>query len=222
MERMKSFARYVLGPIRSDGLAAALPGGRLGGLMKVYWHEYVKTWMFRGFLGLLIGYGFSRLLSNAYFLEAAKQMMAPLFWNVVVVVGVFFALVGIVAHLIKLTPLADYFMNSSKAIMSFASQVGALGFGVVLGLLCIAAFQSGMDEFNDFLQSFAGIALLAFVLLLNLIVWWVAYCLRDDTPRPEYFVYVEQRKGLLFILCLAMIVLLMIASMFATLGNGTV
>lgn len=219
MERMRSFGHYVLGPISTEGLSAALPGGRLGGLMKVYWHEYVKTWMFRGFLGILIGYGFSRLLSNAYFLEAAKQMMAPLFWNVVVVVGLFFALIGIVAHLIRFTPLAAYFMKSSKAIMHFASEVGALGFGVVLGLMCIAAFQSGMNEFSDFLQSFAGIALLVLVLLLNLIVWWVAYCLRDDTPRPEYFIYVEQNKGLLFILCLAMIVLLMVASALTTVGT---
>lgn len=218
MDRTNSFARYVLGPISSEGLAAALPGGKLGGLMKVYWHEYVKTWMFRGFLGVLIGYGCSRLLSNDYFLEAAKQMMAPLFWNVVVVVGLVFALIGIVAHLIKVTPLSVYFMKSSKAIMRFASEVGALGFGAVIGLLCVAALRSGMNEFSDYFQSFVGVAFLVIVLILNLVVWWVAYCLRDDTPQPDYFLYVEERKGLLFILCLLMILLLMFASLLTTLS----
>ncbi|WP_148861242.1 hypothetical protein [Marinobacter fonticola] len=218
MERMKSLARYVLGPISSYGIIAALPDGKLRGLMGVYWHEYVKTWVFRGFLGLLIGYGCSLLLSNQYYLEAAKQMMAPLFWNIVVVIGLFFALFGILAHIIKVTPLSAYFMKSSRAIMSFASQVGALGFGAVLGLLCVAALQSGMNEFFDYLKSFVGVAFLIIMFILNLIVWWVAYCLRDDTPQPDYFVYVGEHKGLLFIMCLLMIVLLMMTSALAGLG----
>jgi hypothetical protein len=65
-----------------------------------------------------------------------------------------------------------------------------------------------MDDFMDYLISVIGIWALGFFCMLNLIVWWVVYCLSDDVPNPEYFAYIGERKLLLATMCVLSILLL--------------
>jgi hypothetical protein len=143
-------------------------------------------------------------------------MLAPLFWNMVVVLGLLFALFGALAYAARCQSILSYFFRSSYAFLKFSSEVGALGFGAVVGLLCVASYESGFIELLDYLRSVVGVVLLGVVFFLNLIVWWIAYCLREEVETPEYFLYIGQRSGLLVIACIISIVGLSAISASAT------
>jgi hypothetical protein len=212
MDRFRELAKLLFGPIIDDGLKAVLPNGEFSSLLLMYWEQYVKTWVFRGCIGILTGYLLTSILSNSYFIESSKEMLAPLFWNMVVTIGLFFSLLGVLASVLTLRSASTYLFRSSYAFLKFASEVGALGFGAFIGLLCIAIYQSEMKTFIDYLYSVVGVASLAIVFVLNLIVWWVVYCLRDDVESPEYFTYIGQRKLLLVTVCLTLITVLGVVS----------
>lgn len=206
MERIRRLVAYSAGPIYTQGWRALVPGGDPSRVWGAYRTEYVRTWVIWGFAGVILGYVLTSSLGNSYFLESAKQMLAPLFWNMVVVLGLLFALFGALAYAVRCRSISSYFFRSSYAFLKFSSEVGALGFGAVVGLLCVASYESGFIEFLDYLRSVVGVVLLGVVFFLNLIVWWVAYCLRQDVETPEYFRYVGQRRGLLAVACIISIV----------------
>lgn len=206
MERIRRLVAYLAGPICTQGWRALIPGGDPSRVWVAYWTEYVRTWAVLGFIGVALAYLLTSSLGNSYFLESAKQMLAPLFWNIVVVLGLLFALFGALAFAVRCQSISSYFFRSSYTFLKFSSEVGALGFGAVVGLLCVASYESGFIEFLDYLRSAVGVVLLGVVFFLNLIVWWVAYCLRQDVETPEYFSYIGQRRGLLVIACIISVV----------------
>ncbi|MEG3078588.1 hypothetical protein R3F64_01790 [Halomonas sp. 5021] len=206
MERIRRLIAYSAGPICTQGWHALIPGGDPSRVLIVYWKEYVRTWVIWGFTGVILACFLTSFLGNSYFLESVKQMLAPLFWNMVVVLGLLFALFGALAYAVRCQSISSYFFRSSYAVLKFSSEVGALGFGAVLGLLCVASYESGFSEFVDYLRSVVGVMLLGVVFFLNLIVWWVAYCLREEVETPEYFRYIGQRRGLLAVACIISII----------------
>jgi lipid-A-disaccharide synthase-like uncharacterized protein len=54
---------------------------------KEYFNAYLKTWVLRGFVGGLIGFGLTWLLTNTYFSKAAQQAISPELWNIIVAFG---------------------------------------------------------------------------------------------------------------------------------------
>ncbi|MCY7297480.1 hypothetical protein [Alteromonas sp. a30] len=206
MEQISQLIAYSLGPIRTRGLLALIPRGNPSRVLIVYWTDYVRTWVIWGFSGVLLAYFLTSSLGNSYFLESAKQMLAPLFWNIVVVLGLLFVLFGALAYAVQWQNMSSYFFRSSYAFLKFSSEVGALGFGALLGLLFIASYESGFSGFIDYVRLVMGMTLLGITLVLNLIVWWVTYCLHEDVETPEYFRYIGQRKRLLAALCIVSII----------------
>lgn len=208
MDRLKKLIEYISGPIIQNGHAAILPAGEPFGLLSMYIEQYAKKWILWGAFGMVFGYLFTVMLDNEYFIEAAMQMLASYLWNMVVVLGLFFSLFGALFHALYLKSFSDYCFRSSFDILKFASEIGALGFGALIGLFLVVLVESGMDDFMDYIRSAIGIWALGFFCMLNLVVWWVVYCLSDDVPIPEYFVYIGERKLLLATMCVLCILLL--------------
>lgn len=202
MHRIRLLLVILAGPIRTQGLRALIPGGDPSRVFVAYWSEYVRTWVFWGLTGILVAYVLTDFFKNAYFLESAKQVLAPLFWNMVVVLGLLWVLLASFTFAVGLSRLSTYFFRSSYAILKFASELGALGFGALLGLLCVAFYESSFLEFIDYLKSIVGVVFLGIVFFLNLVVWWVAYCLREEVETPVYFLYMRHRRGLLVVVCI--------------------
>lgn len=206
MEQIRRLIVYSAGPICTQGWRALIPGGDPSRVLTVYWAEYVRKWVIWGVAGVILAYVLTSCTNNPYFIESAKQMVAPLFWNMVVVLGLLFAFFGALAYAVQWRIFSTYLFHSSYSVLTFSSEVGALGFGAVVGLLCVASYESGFIELLDYLRSAVGVVLLGVVFFLNLIVWWVAYCLREEVETPEYFLYIGQRRELLAIACIISIV----------------
>lgn len=67
MSSMQKIFRKLIGPVHEIGWRAFMPRRDGSALMAAYWHEYAKTWIFRGLLGSVAGVTLTRMLANAYF-----------------------------------------------------------------------------------------------------------------------------------------------------------
>ena len=200
MRFLSDLVKYVAGPICTKGWRTLIPNADLKQMMDSYLKEYVFTWALFGVVGVLLGYLFSFYSNNPYFFEAAKQVLAPLLWNLVVLLGLIFAFLGVLLYGFGLSFISKILKRSSYAILKFSSEVGALGFGAALGLIVLAFYNSNMG-FLSYLLAGVGVVLITVVFFLNVVVWWVAYCLREGVSMPEYFSYVGRRRFLLISIC---------------------
>jgi hypothetical protein len=217
MSSMQKIFRKLIGPVHEIGWRAFMPRRDGSALMAAYWHEYAKTWIFRGLLGSIAGFTLTKMLANTYFAEAAKQAAnSPLLWNMIVVIGLLFALFGVLSHVIQLDRCAGYLFDSARATLKFASEAGALTYGVLIGMFIFAVADSKMDDLLDYLIPGIGLLFMVIILGLNLIVWWVAYCLKPEIERPEYFSYIGRHPFILAMICVALISLLVYVSAVTT------
>ena len=160
---------------------------------------YLKTWAFRGCLGLLAALGFYLVFGNKYPYDSMLEGIAPKFWNTVVMLGLLYALLGALVGIAftklpeNLAPswllqLSLWLKQSAKKLIQFASEVGALGLGILAGLL-VAAIVSSEFTVGGVIRAVGGVFLLSVVLGLNVLVWYVNCAALDDAERPEVFVY---------------------------------
>lgn len=200
MEMIRNIALYFLGPIMVQRLNAFRPSDGWKSMLVMYKDIYVKTWVVRGLIGALICFYLSKISGNQYFYLAIKQVLSPLFWNIVVALGVMFTLIAIVFLSVNAQKIGDYFLDSSRAFLCFASEVGALMYGVLLGILIIGAINSDTSHFKTVLLVSGGVVGLLLVLFLNLLVWWLAFCIQNKDKSPAYFEYVKNKKSLMFLM----------------------
>jgi len=199
MELLRKIARYILGPIIDQHVHAFRPSDGWGSMLTMYKDVYVKTWMVRGLIGVLFCYCLSKVTGNEYFYLAIKQVLSPLFWNVVSSIGILFALIAIIFKVIHIRFISNYFLNSSQAFLCFASELGALMYGVIIGILIIATLNSDLSHFKIILLVSGGIIGLFIILILNLLVWWLAFCIKNQDKSPLYFIYAKDKKVLMFL-----------------------
>lgn len=95
--------------------------------------------------------------------------------------------------------------------LKFASEVGTIDLGVLLGLLTMAIYQSELASFWTFFAATIGLVLLSILLVLNILVWWVQYCIENATHPSPYFVYVSKKMPLQISLCVFIVSVLLIA-----------
>lgn len=203
--------RYILGPLYGGNISALVPKGDMSSFVIGYLERYLGPWFVTGFLSIIIARVVSNTTSNEYFYEAASQLLAPLLWNIVVVLGLLLGLLGVLLCALKLTPLSKTFFHHSMLFLKFASEVGTIGLGVLLGLLTIAIYQSELASFWAFFAATIGLVLLSILLVLNILVWWVQYCIENAAHPSPYFVYVSKKMPLQISLCVFIVSVLLIA-----------
>ncbi len=209
--------RYLLGPIATEGFRAFAPEGRVLPLLYACWNDCIQKWMARGLLGVFGGFLFTNLIGNDYFYAAGKQLLvAPYLWNMIVVLGLFASFFGGLAYALRLRRISAFFFRQSGSMLKFASDAGALGFGALFGLFCLLIYQYGIHGILEYLASVISVVLLIFVFFMNVLVWWVSYCLQETVTVPSYFVYLRQRVMLLASTSFAFIIILALITMTTT------
>lgn len=219
MNRVRSYFWDVLKPVFHSPRTALLPGGDLKEFLTAYTNAYLKTWVLRGFLGGLTGFGLAWALNNPYFSKAPEQAVSPELWNIIVAFGFMCALLGVLAQFVKLNWIAQHSLNSARALLVFGSEVGAIGYGVLMAMLVFAVAQSEFDSFKVYFYTSVGIWLMIFIAFLNLVVFWVLYCLQSPRGLPVLFSNLCSRPIFSGVLCILLFLILLIATVLTKPNN---
>ena len=216
MSTLKSYFSKIFKQVLESPKEALFPDGDLKGFWKAYVEAYLKTWLMRGFAGGLLGFGLARLFSNEYFSEAVKQAISSELWNVIVAFGFICVLVGVVAKLIHFHWLAQHALESAKALLVFASEAGAIAYGVLLAMLIFAIVDSDFGNLWVYLYTGLGLFLMLFVALVNILVFWVLHCLQYRERLPSLFETLRLNPLFCGILCLFLTSLLLTLTITTT------
>ncbi|HHX8355660.1 TPA: hypothetical protein ACVOY5_004539, partial [Vibrio alginolyticus] len=199
---------YIFGPcLGSEGSALAPPCGSLE-IFKKYLSKYWLT-SFCGFFALCVSYYSRDLIGHDYLYLAAKQAVSPLFWNMLFVLGAILILVSSLCDMLKIKSVAKAFSASSTRLFNMAADVGALMFGVLVGMFVVALSGGSISIWGMLGHSVLASILLAYSLFLNVFVWWFALCSESDNYKPAYLVYIESKPVLK--LCFTLVSLIVLA-----------
>ncbi len=202
--RAERAAKSLLGPLLDCPRSAVAPRSGWRPLMYGFVRTYLLTWALRGFIGIIIAYLLSTGVGATYLYEAVREALAPKFWNLVVMLGLLYAIAS--AAFAQLVPkdkgywvygptsrITGYCHNSARALLHFASQLGALSFGIVVGMLIIAIVRT-TDSVQALVGALGGTFVLGIVFVFNLVVWYVVYAILDDNERPPLIQYWSEKS----------------------------
>lgn len=197
-------AKSLLGPFLDSPRSAIAPRGGWRPLMYSFIYTYIFTWALRGFVGVIVAYFLSTMIGASHLNEAVREGLAPKFWNLVVMLGLLYAVAS--AAFAQLVPknkeswiysitssICLCCHNSASALLRFASQLGALSFGIVVGMFIVASVKA-TDSVPALVETLGGTFLLGIVFFFNVIVWYIAYAILDDAERPLLFQYWSEKS----------------------------
>jgi len=210
MKRVRQYIIEIFEIVFDSPKKALLPNGDLKTFLGAYKQAYLTTWVLRGFIGGFLGFSLDRVLSNPYFTKAAKQAISPELWNIIISFGLICALAGVIAQLARINWLEWHAFNSARALLAFGSEAGAIAYGVLFAMLPFALFQSGLGDLWTYLYTSIGLSMMVFVAGLNLLVFWVLYCLQDVETQPKLFQNLKSHPIFCAVLCSLLILMLLI------------
>nr|WP_076025798.1 hypothetical protein [Vibrio cholerae] len=198
---------YIFGPcLSAEGNALAPPCGNRK-VLKEYLSKYWLT-SFCGFFALCVSYYSRDLIGHDYLYLATKQAVSPLFWNMLFVLGALLILVSSLCDILKIQSIARASSKSATRLFNMAADVGALMFGVFVGMFVVALSGGSISIWGMLGHSVLASILLAYSLFLNVFVWWFALCSESDNYKPAYLVYIESKPVLkLFFTLVSLLVL---------------
>lgn len=210
-ERVTSLKRikaYILGPCLSAKDNALAPPCGSFEIFKRYLSRYWLT-SFCGFFALCVSYYTRDLIGHDYLYLATKQAVSPLFWNMLFVLGALLICISSLSDMLKINSIARACSTSATRLFNMAADVGALMFGVLVGIFVVALNGGSISIWGILGHSVLASILLAYSLFLNVFVWWFALCTESEKYKPAYLVYIESKPALK--LCFTLISLIVLA-----------
>lgn len=204
---MNKIKEYIFGPcLYTEGNALAPACGNLE-IFKGYLSKYWLT-SFCGFFALCVSYYSRDLIGHDYLYFAVKQAVSPLFWNMLFVLGAFLMLVSSLCEMLKIRSIAKASSTSATRLFNMTADVGALMFGVLIGMFVVALGGGSISIWGMLGHSILASILLVYSLFLNVFVWWLALCSENDNYKPTYLLYIESKPVLKLFFTLVSILVL--------------
>ena len=197
---------FLLGPYAKSLTEGLKPQSGWKNFWRQSFDTYIATWVWRGFLSTIVAGVIYWCFGNPYAYESMQEGLAPKLWNTVAMVGMIFSMIGVILKIIsgKLPSIsfkssiykaAEYFDHSSSALLKFASEIGAFGFGIVFAFFIIFAVNSELYIAN-IIRFMGGAFLIGMVFIFNLVVWWLALVVLNKTERPPLLEYWQQKSSI--------------------------
>ncbi|MBY5927189.1 MULTISPECIES: hypothetical protein [unclassified Halomonas] len=213
-ERVAQAGEYILGPLaEAEAFSSLFPNRDVRHSIREILTEYLRAWAIPGFIGYALLDGLTYLTGDYQFREAGIGALSMELWNMVVIAGITFAIIGNLSGLIYLTKLKSGFMSSAIRLLRFASEAGAIALGAITAMFLLSFFYTDQSIVHLLPETLLGTALLAAFFFINTIVWWIAHCLESDTATPPYFQYLGERVLANIIACLIGLAIIILSLM---------
>lgn len=201
-ERFIQAGEYILGPLaEEDALSSLFPNRDIRHSVQEIFSAYLIAWSAPGFIGFILLDLLTNLTGDYQFREAGMGALSVNLWNMVVIAGISFAIIGNILGTIRLSWIKSGFMSSAVRLLRFASEAGAIALGAITAMFLLSFFHMGAEVLYLLPETLYGMLLLAAFFFLNTVVWWVTHCLESETDTPPYFQYLGEKTLANVIVC---------------------